>query len=507
MGLECCGEVNEVESDRRGGYEFGGKVVGEMYSVSKTVVGLWFAGGSAVLAGATTGPSADPFNKGKSPLLEEDPPVRERTFRHKAGKTGSFGGRECQYMGLWNRAGVVRHKGSFLDGCGDGSQVHAKSRDLRSISSGQQSPPYSTTSRLPSLITDLPPCPLRKPSPGPLCPSDCLVTKKKRFWAQCGTGTRGISSYDYAQQEAAGVGLVLWGDLKVLMDSPEVNDGSDVWKNQHTWSIQSWKLYSYSGVHVLETVNGLVVHMFVDKKYPLSVNLIERMLDHQLEICHETVGNELTTAVQLIAFLKKQISDSRRPKVHDCPCLDADFLVADSKFMKVDFGDSFKMLLFNPLVCSTKDLSRNLKLTIKDLFGGEICTVMSPGGSIVASFEYVESFFASATPTDLLIATDFEQEGHPRILRKSAKPWGYYQTRRATVMSFVRKCFRDSLSRVYLDEGSQVLDKDDRRLYFLASFFVSDDTHRILGAKGNQPHQSWLASFLAKRYKKFIAEL
>ncbi|GJV45554.1 hypothetical protein Tco_1430090 [Tanacetum coccineum] len=164
----------------------------------------------------------------------------------------------------------------------------------------------------------------------------------------------------YQDKQAAGVGLVLWGDLKVLMDSPEVNDGSDVWKNQHTWSIQSWKLYSYSGVHVLETVGGLVVHMFVDKKYPLSVNLIERMLDHQLEICHDTVGNELTTAVQLIAFLKKQISDSRRPKLvvngfcflenlGFCPCLDADFLVADSKFMKVAFGVGFKMLLFNPI--------------------------------------------------------------------------------------------------------------------------------------------------------------
>ncbi|GKE32742.1 hypothetical protein Tco_1452064, partial [Tanacetum coccineum] len=119
----------------------------------------------------------------------------------------------------------------------------------------------------------------------------------------------------YQDKKATGVGLVLWGDLKVLIDSPEVNDGSDVWKNQHTWIIQSWKLYSSTGIHVLETVSGLVVHMFVDKKYPLSVNLIERMLDHQLEICRDTVGNELTTAVQLIAFLKKQISDSRRPKL------------------------------------------------------------------------------------------------------------------------------------------------------------------------------------------------
>ncbi|GJX40786.1 putative ribonuclease H-like domain-containing protein [Tanacetum coccineum] len=118
----------------------------------------------------------------------------------------------------------------------------------------------------------------------------------------------------YQDTKAEGISLALWGDLKVLMDSPEVNDGSDVWKNQHTWNIQSWKLYSFSGVHVLETVSGLVLHMFVDKKYPLSVNLIERMLDHQLEICHGSVGNELTTAVQLIAFLKKQISDSQRPK-------------------------------------------------------------------------------------------------------------------------------------------------------------------------------------------------
>ncbi|GKD39216.1 hypothetical protein Tco_1259423 [Tanacetum coccineum] len=42
-----------------------------------------FAGGSDVPAGATTGPSVDPSNKGKSPLMEEDPPVRERTFRQR----------------------------------------------------------------------------------------------------------------------------------------------------------------------------------------------------------------------------------------------------------------------------------------------------------------------------------------------------------------------------------------------------------------------------------------
>ncbi|GJZ85156.1 hypothetical protein Tco_0650495 [Tanacetum coccineum] len=106
----------------------------------------------------------------------------------------------------------------------------------------------------------------------------------------------------YQDKKVEGVGLVLLGDLQILIDSLEVNDGSDFWKNQHTWSIQSWKLYSFSGVHVLETVSGLVIHMFVDKKYPLSVNLIERMLDHQLEICHGTVAEVVPKSVAGSSF-------------------------------------------------------------------------------------------------------------------------------------------------------------------------------------------------------------
>ncbi|GJT07952.1 hypothetical protein Tco_0842414 [Tanacetum coccineum] len=123
------------------------------------------------------------------------------------------------------------------------------------------------------------------------------------------------------------------------MDSPEVNDGSDVWKNQHTWSIQSWKLYSFSGVHVLETVSGLVLHMFVDKKYPLSVNLIERMLHHQQEICHGSVGNKLTTAVSPTASIGFV------------------FLL----LLDVALAAAHSQVLILKLTC--EDLSRNLKLT------------------------------------------------------------------------------------------------------------------------------------------------
>ncbi|GJW64502.1 hypothetical protein Tco_0116386 [Tanacetum coccineum] len=179
----------------------------------------------------------------------------------------------------------------------------------------------------------------------------------------------------YQDKKAEGVGLVLSGDLKILMDSPEVNDGSDFWKNQHTWSIQNWKLYSFSGVHVLETVSGLVIHMFVDKKYPLTINLIERMLDHQLEICHGTVGNELTTAVQLIAFLKKQISDSKRPKVHEWPLrlelIELWFQFLAEVVPKSVAGSSFPaasstLLPFDGFVCRNTDTCRSFMCSSQD---------------------------------------------------------------------------------------------------------------------------------------------
>ncbi|GKC08486.1 hypothetical protein Tco_1000096 [Tanacetum coccineum] len=103
-------------------------------------------------------------------------------------------------------------------------------------------------------------------------------------------------------KEADGVGLILWGDLRVLIDSPEEDDGSEFWKSQHKWRIQSWKLYSFSSIHVLEAVSGLVIYMFVDKKYPLTVKLIERMLDYQLEISHGAVGNNFNVVPVLTCY-------------------------------------------------------------------------------------------------------------------------------------------------------------------------------------------------------------
>nr|GFB06867.1 JmjC domain-containing protein [Tanacetum cinerariifolium]GFB06888.1 JmjC domain-containing protein [Tanacetum cinerariifolium] len=66
----------------------------------------------------------------------------------------------------------------------------------------------------------------------------------------------------------------------------------------HLWSaLVGWEV-------LFESHEGEVVYMFADVSYPLSVKLMERMLRHKLEIDKDVVGNDMTTAKQLIRFIK-----------------------------------------------------------------------------------------------------------------------------------------------------------------------------------------------------------
>ncbi|GJS27388.1 hypothetical protein Tco_0488008 [Tanacetum coccineum] len=105
----------------------------------------------------------------------------------------------------------------------------------------------------------------------------------------------------------------LEGDLKVLLDSMEGGAGYSIWGSQQNWQVRSWRLYTFSNVHVLETMAGIVLYMFVDVPYPLSVKLMERMLKHKLELAKDVVGNDLTTAEQLIGFIKNQLAAAQVP--------------------------------------------------------------------------------------------------------------------------------------------------------------------------------------------------
>ncbi|GKC93969.1 hypothetical protein Tco_1159411 [Tanacetum coccineum] len=75
--------------------------------------------------------------------------------------------------------------------------------------------------------------------------------------------------------------------------------------DQQDWEIVSWRLYEACGVYILELKDGTVMHMLVEKRYPLSKDLLQRMLDLGLE-----VERESTAALDLIRFIKQQIDEN-----------------------------------------------------------------------------------------------------------------------------------------------------------------------------------------------------
>ncbi|GJS12850.1 hypothetical protein Tco_0407322 [Tanacetum coccineum] len=74
--------------------------------------------------------------------------------------------------------------------------------------------------------------------------------------------------------------LILWGDLKIMMDS--LTEGND----------QKFE-------------DGTVIHMLVERRYPLSKDLLQRMLDLGLEVERESI-----VAFDLIRFIKQQIDEN-----------------------------------------------------------------------------------------------------------------------------------------------------------------------------------------------------
>jgi hypothetical protein len=60
-------------------------------------------------------------------------------------------------------------------------------------------------------------------------------------------------------------------------------------------------------VHVLETTSRIRVIMFLEKNYPLTVPLMEKMLLHKLEIPPDPVGNARLFAESLIRLFRIRI--------------------------------------------------------------------------------------------------------------------------------------------------------------------------------------------------------
>ncbi|GJW49666.1 hypothetical protein Tco_0091017 [Tanacetum coccineum] len=84
--------------------------------------------------------------------------------------------------------------------------------------------------------------------------------------------------------------------MEIMMESSiEENDQGDFWNNQQEWEIIRWRLYEACGVCILELKDGIVIYMLVERRYPLSKELLQQMIDLGLKVKEES-----TAALQLV---------------------------------------------------------------------------------------------------------------------------------------------------------------------------------------------------------------
>nr|GEW53035.1 putative ribonuclease H-like domain-containing protein [Tanacetum cinerariifolium] len=161
-----------------------------------------------------------------------------------------------------------------------------------------------------------------------------------------------------------------------------------------------------SNVHVLETVYGEVVYMFADVSYPLLVKLMELMLKHKLEIAKDVVGNDMTTAKQLIQFIENQLTAAQfaqNYRVFNSPML---------HLLRVE------MVINSPWIMPilrTKELASPEQTTLDAAFSRDIPLICADFSSILVetqSSRYV-------APTGRVVVPTGRRSKKPFILEES----------------------------------------------------------------------------------------
>ncbi|GJW63677.1 leucine-rich repeat, cysteine-containing subtype protein [Tanacetum coccineum] len=151
----------------------------------------------------------------------------------------------------------------------------------------------------------------------------------------------------YSTSRPEGYDLMLWGDLHTLF---EPDEESEIWKNQHEYNLISWSLCDFCGVHILLMQNGIAIHMLTEKKYPLSQQMLSRMLSKRLEVDHEStqayeitsqegriVGNKSSSIVNTAKVKNRSrlginSKDLRSLKIKKCKGISTDGLMHISKY-------------------------------------------------------------------------------------------------------------------------------------------------------------------------------
>ncbi|GKA54892.1 hypothetical protein Tco_0753841 [Tanacetum coccineum] len=91
--------------------------------------------------------------------------------------------------------------------------------------------------------------------------------------------------------------------FSAMLDDFDKQDVLDL--NRLDYTLISWRLFDSCGVHLLLMDTGISIHMLVEKKYPLTQEMLSRMLSRRLKVDHEC-----EMAFELLKFIKSQYKNA-----------------------------------------------------------------------------------------------------------------------------------------------------------------------------------------------------
>ncbi|GKE73381.1 hypothetical protein Tco_1535422, partial [Tanacetum coccineum] len=96
-----------------------------------------------------------------------------------------------------------------------------------------------------------------------------------------------------------GYDRLLWEDLITLFEPSEKDE---IWRAQQDYTLISWRLFDSCGIHLLLIDTRITIHMMVERKYPLTQEMLSRMLSRRLKVDHEC-----EMAYELLRFTRSQL--------------------------------------------------------------------------------------------------------------------------------------------------------------------------------------------------------
>nr|GEU29330.1 ribonuclease H-like domain, reverse transcriptase, RNA-dependent DNA polymerase [Tanacetum cinerariifolium] len=257
-------------------------------------------------------------SKGKSPMVEEDILVKARTFKQieedRLGEEADKWLHDEEIVQLERQRAEVQRKRqqdvldsamyyNKADWLNIRAQVEANASLLKTLLEFEKICKVQSNSQIQAFSKTLKPSgPVQQSTEAPIPPvPEVPLSHAVSSPLSFRTRRKSLGRKHILKPKSTLPKLDLAADAQTFI-KVVVNEDSDDEATPNWSAVVGWE--------VLPTplVSGKVLYMFTDVSYPLSVKLMERMLMHKLEIDLDVVGNDMTTAEQLIQFIKNQLA-------------------------------------------------------------------------------------------------------------------------------------------------------------------------------------------------------